>query len=87
MHVMEVINGCDVVENVSTFSLSTKGDFSGLTIYLAGGLIALGPVVIMSASFSNAVYERLPLENGPHFSFTRTYVSLSNGLYLCIVCI
>ncbi|RYQ79750.1 hypothetical protein Ahy_Scaffold1g106601 isoform G [Arachis hypogaea] len=47
---------------------------SGLTIYLAGGqgqvvggsvvgtLIASGPVVIMSASFSNAAYERLPLE-------------------------
>lgn len=47
---------------------------SGLTIYLAGGqgqvvggsvvgvLIASGPVVIMAASFSNAAYERLPLE-------------------------
>lgn len=47
---------------------------SGLTIYLAGGqgqvvggsvvgaLMASGPVVIMSASFSNAAYERLPLE-------------------------
>ncbi|GLT53602.1 hypothetical protein SLA2020_268620 [Shorea laevis] len=47
---------------------------TGLTIYLAGGqgqvvggsvvgtLIAAGPVVIMAASFSNAAYERLPLE-------------------------
>jgi len=47
---------------------------TGLTIYLAGGqgqvvggsvvgtLIASGPVVIMAASFSNAAYERLPLE-------------------------
>ncbi|KAB5569107.1 hypothetical protein DKX38_002900 [Salix brachista] len=47
---------------------------SGLTIYLAGGqgqvvggsvvgpLIASGPVVIMAASFGNAAYERLPLE-------------------------
>jgi predicted DNA-binding protein with PD1-like motif len=47
---------------------------SGLTIYLAGGqgqvvggsvvgpLIAAGPVVIMAASFGNAAYERLPLE-------------------------
>lgn len=47
---------------------------SGLTIYLAGGqgqvvggcvagsLMASGPVVIMAASFSNAAYERLPLE-------------------------
>lgn len=48
---------------------------SGLTIYLAGGqgqvvggsvvgtLMTSGPVVIMSASFSNAAYERLPLED------------------------
>jgi predicted DNA-binding protein with PD1-like motif len=47
---------------------------SGLTIYLAGGqgqvvggsvvgpLLASGPVVIMAASFGNAAYERLPLE-------------------------
>ncbi|KAJ0803315.1 putative AT-hook motif nuclear-localized protein 15-29 [Helianthus annuus] len=48
---------------------------SGLTIYLAGGqgqvvggsvagpLVASGPVVIMAASFGNAAYERLPLED------------------------
>lgn len=47
---------------------------TGLTVYLAGGqgqvvggsvvgaLMAAGPVVIMAASFANAVYERLPLE-------------------------
>ncbi|KAG6509850.1 AT-hook motif nuclear-localized protein 22-like [Zingiber officinale] len=47
---------------------------SGLAIYLAGGqgqvvggtvvgaLIASGPVIIMAASFGNAAYERLPLE-------------------------
>lgn len=47
---------------------------TGLTIYLAGGqgqvvggsvvgqLMAAGPVVIMAASFSNAAYEKLPLE-------------------------
>ncbi|XP_073143280.1 AT-hook motif nuclear-localized protein 22-like [Henckelia pumila] len=47
---------------------------SSLTIYLAGGqgqvmggtvvgpLVASGPVVIMAASFGNAAYERLPLE-------------------------
>lgn len=46
----------------------------GLTIYLAGGqgqvvggsvvgpLTASGPVVLMAASFANAVYDRLPLE-------------------------
>lgn len=121
-HVMEVADGCDVVESVSTFArrrqrgvcilsgtgtvanvtlrqpastgavvtlhgrfeiLSLSGSFlpppappaaTGLTIYLAGGqgqvvggsvvgaLLASGPVVIMSASFSNAAYERLPLE-------------------------
>ncbi|KAJ3672684.1 hypothetical protein LUZ60_007405 [Juncus effusus] len=47
---------------------------TGLTVYLAGGqgqiiggtvvgsLIASGPVIIMAASFGNAAYERLPLE-------------------------
>lgn len=48
---------------------------TGLTIYLAGGqgqvvggsvvgaLVASGPVVIMAASFMNATYERLPLDD------------------------
>ncbi|TKY70874.1 AT-hook motif nuclear-localized protein 24 [Spatholobus suberectus] len=122
-HVMEVADGCDIVDSVSSFArrrqrgvcimsgtgtvtnvtlrqpassgavvtlhgrfeiLSLAGSFlpppappaaSGLTIYLAGGqgqvvggsvvgaLVASGPVVIMSASFSNAAYERLPLED------------------------
>ncbi|OAY65570.1 AT-hook motif nuclear-localized protein 18 [Ananas comosus] len=47
---------------------------TGLTVYLSGGqgqvvggsvvgsLIASGPVIIMAASFANAAYERLPLE-------------------------
>ncbi|OIV92755.1 hypothetical protein TanjilG_00889 [Lupinus angustifolius] len=121
-HVMEVADGCDIIESVSNFArrrqrgvcimsgtgtvtnvtlrqpassgavvtlhgrfeiLSLSGSFlpppappaaSGLTIYLAGGqgqvvggsvvgtLLASGPVVIISASFSNAAYERLPLE-------------------------
>ncbi|KDP28740.1 hypothetical protein JCGZ_14511 [Jatropha curcas] len=121
-HVMEIANGCDIMESVSTFArrrqrgvcilsgtgtvtnvtlrqpaspgavvtlhgrfeiLSLSGSFlpppappaaSGLTIYLAGGqgqvvggsvvgpLLASGPVVIMAASFGNAAYERLPLE-------------------------
>ncbi|CAL0311680.1 unnamed protein product [Lupinus luteus] len=120
-HVMEVADGCDIVESVSNFArrrqrgvcimsgtgtvtnvtlrqpassgavltlhgrfeiLSLSGSFlpppappaaSGLTIYLAGGqgqvvggsvvgtLLASGPVVIISALFSNAAYERLPL--------------------------
>ncbi|KAL2453817.1 AT-hook motif nuclear-localized protein 22 [Abeliophyllum distichum] len=122
-HVMEVADGCDIQESVSTFAtrrqrgvcilsasgtvnnvtlrqpsapgsvvtlhgrfeiLSLSGSFlpppgppaaSGLTIYLAGGqgqvvggnvvgpLFASGPVVIMAASFGNAAYERLPLED------------------------
>ncbi|CAA7408024.1 unnamed protein product [Spirodela intermedia] len=47
---------------------------SGITVFLAGGqgqvvggsvvgpLMAAGPVILMAASFANAVYERLPLE-------------------------
>ncbi|GMH07818.1 hypothetical protein Nepgr_009658 [Nepenthes gracilis] len=47
---------------------------SGLTIYLSGGhgqvvggsvvgsLVAAGPVMVIAATFSNAAYERLPLE-------------------------
>ncbi|KAI3444674.1 hypothetical protein Pfo_001339 [Paulownia fortunei] len=122
-HVMEVANGCDIQESISTFAtrrqrgvcilsgngtvtnvtlrqpaapgavvtlhgrfeiLSLSGSFlpppappaaSALTIYLAGGqgqviggtvvgpLLASGPVVIMAASFGNAAYERLPLED------------------------
>ncbi|KAF4403998.1 hypothetical protein G4B88_014454 [Cannabis sativa] len=122
-HVMEIADGCDIVDSVATFArrrqrgvcimsgtgtvtnvtlrqpaspgaivtlhgrfeiLSLAGSFlpppappaaTGLTIYLAGGqgqvvggsvvgtLIASGPVVVMAASFSNAAYERLPLED------------------------
>ncbi|MED6158118.1 AT-hook motif nuclear-localized protein 20 [Stylosanthes scabra] len=47
---------------------------TGLTVYLAGGqgqvvgggvvgpLVAAGPVMVMAATFSNATYERLPIE-------------------------
>ncbi|CAK9173133.1 unnamed protein product [Ilex paraguariensis] len=122
-HVMEIADGCDIMESVANFArrrqrgvcimsgsgtvtnvtlrqpaspgaivtlhgrfeiLSLAGSFlpppappaaTGLTIYLAGGqgqvvgggvvgaLLASGPVVIMAASFSNAAYERLPLED------------------------
>ncbi|XP_019155880.1 PREDICTED: AT-hook motif nuclear-localized protein 24-like [Ipomoea nil] len=121
-HVMEIADGCDIMESVSAFArrrqrgvcimsgtgtvnnvtlrqpaspgavvtlhgrfeiLSLSGSFlpppapaaaSGLTIYLAGGqgqvvggsvvgaLLASGPVLVMAASFSNAAYERLPLD-------------------------
>ncbi|XP_073298825.1 AT-hook motif nuclear-localized protein 18-like [Primulina huaijiensis] len=121
-HVMEISDGCDIMEGVANFArrrqrgvcimsgsgnvtnvtlkqpaspgaivtlhgifeiLSLSGSFlpppappaaTGLTIYLAGGqgqvvggsvvgqLLASGPVIIMAASFSNAAYERLPLE-------------------------
>ncbi|KAL5068308.1 hypothetical protein RYX36_019195 [Vicia faba] len=48
---------------------------TGLTVYLAGGqgqvvggcvvgaLVAVGPVMLISATFTNATYERLPLED------------------------
>ncbi|KAK6929817.1 PPC domain [Dillenia turbinata] len=48
---------------------------TGLTVYLAGGqgqvvggcvvgsLVAAGPVMVMAATFANATYERLPLED------------------------
>ncbi|XP_047323259.1 AT-hook motif nuclear-localized protein 22-like [Impatiens glandulifera] len=122
-HVMEVGNGCDIMDCVSTFAtrrqrgvcvlsgggtvanvtlkqpatpgavvtlsgrfeiLSLSGSFlpppappaaSSLTVYLSGGqgqvlggtvvgpLVAAGPVLIMAASFGNAAYERLPLED------------------------
>lgn len=124
-HMMEVVDGQDIVESISAFArrrqrgicilsgtgmvanitlrqppsggpaavvalqgrfeiLSLAGSFlpppappeaTGLTVYLAGGqgqvvggsvvgaLTASGPVMIMAASFSNAAYERLPLED------------------------
>ncbi|XP_022874018.1 AT-hook motif nuclear-localized protein 24 [Olea europaea var. sylvestris] len=122
-HVMEISDGCDIMESVANFArrrqrgvcimsgsgnvtnvtlrqpaapgavvtlhgrfeiLSLAGSFlpppapsaaTGLTIYLAGGqgqvvggsivgaLLASGPVIVMAASFSNAAYERLPLED------------------------
>ncbi|XP_019189468.1 PREDICTED: AT-hook motif nuclear-localized protein 22-like [Ipomoea nil] len=122
-HVMEISNGCDIQESISSFAtrrqrgvcilsgsgtvanvtlrqpaspgavvtlhgrfeiLSLSGSYlpppappaaSGLTIYLAGGqgqvvggsvvgpLMASGPVMIMAASFGNAAYERLPIED------------------------
>lgn len=51
---------------------------SSLTVYLAGGqgqvvggsvvgpLVAAGPVMVIAATFSNAQYERLPLEDQDH---------------------
>lgn len=53
---------------------------TGLTIYLAGGqgqvvggsvvgaLVASGPVVVMAASFLNATYDRLPLDEDEQLS-------------------
>nr|ABL63121.1 AT-hook DNA-binding protein [Catharanthus roseus] len=121
-HVLEISNGSDVVECISTFALrrhrgvsvlsgsgivnnvslrqpaapggvvtlhgrfeilSLSGSFlpapsppgaTGLTVYLAGGqgqvvggtvvgsLVASGPVMVIAATFTNATYERLPLE-------------------------
>ncbi|XP_073287919.1 AT-hook motif nuclear-localized protein 24-like [Primulina huaijiensis] len=121
-HVMEISDGCDIIDSVSNFArrrqkgvcimsgsgyvvnvtlkqpasprsavtlhgrfeiLSLTGSFlpppappaaTGLTVYLPGGqgqvvggsvvgpLHASGPVILMAASFSNAAYERLPIE-------------------------
>ncbi|KAG2240457.1 hypothetical protein Bca52824_090775 [Brassica carinata] len=109
-HVMEIGDGCDLVDSVATFArrrqrgvcvMSGTGSVTnvtipftegsrfslglfltppappnatGLSVYLAGGqgqvvggsvvgpLLCAGPVVVMAASFSNAAYERLPLE-------------------------
>ncbi|XP_074262926.1 AT-hook motif nuclear-localized protein 18-like [Silene latifolia] len=143
-HVMEVSDGCDVMESVSNFArlrqrgvcilsgtgtvanvtirqpgsptasgapqvvtlhgrfeiLSLSGSFlpppappaaTGLSIYLAGGqgqvvggsvvgqLLASGPVVIMAASFSNAAYERLPLEDEPEGGVGGPNMSMPGG--------
>ncbi|KAG8062237.1 hypothetical protein GUJ93_ZPchr0003g18667 [Zizania palustris] len=52
----------------------TRDSPSGLTVFISGGqdqvvgdsvagqLVAVGPVLLMAASFANVVYERLPLE-------------------------
>ncbi|XP_052208952.1 AT-hook motif nuclear-localized protein 26-like [Diospyros lotus] len=65
---------------------------SGLTIYLAGGqgqvvggtvvgaLLASGPVVVMAASFSNAAYERLPLEEEEEASLPNPMQGGGGGL-------
>lgn len=122
-HVLEISNGSDIIDCISTFAqrrhrgvsvlsgsgvvtnvsfrqpaapggvitlhgrfeiLSLSGAFlpspsppgaTGLTVYLAGGqgqvvggtvvgtLVASGPVMIIAATFSNATFEKLPLED------------------------
>ncbi|KAL1540125.1 AT-hook motif nuclear-localized protein 22-like [Salvia divinorum] len=70
-HVMEIASGCDVQESISAFAtrrqrgvciLSGGGTGQVVGGTVVGPLIASGPVVIMAASFGNAAYERLPLE-------------------------
>ncbi|KAG6437784.1 hypothetical protein SASPL_102713 [Salvia splendens] len=70
-HVMEIANGCDVHDSISTFAtrrqrgvciLSGTGTGQVVGGTVVGPLLASGPVVIMAASFGNAAYERLPLE-------------------------
>ncbi|KAL3610012.1 hypothetical protein D5086_001032 [Populus alba] len=67
-HLMEVADGCDIVESVATFArrrqrgvciMSGTGTVTNVTLRQPA---SPGPVVIMAASFSNAAYERLPLE-------------------------
>ncbi|KHN09773.1 Putative DNA-binding protein ESCAROLA [Glycine soja] len=65
-HMMEVADGCDIVESVSEFARKRqRGICIGQVVggSVVGTLVASGPVVIMAASFSNAAYERLPLED------------------------
>ncbi|KAG6400468.1 hypothetical protein SASPL_137302 [Salvia splendens] len=71
-HVMEIASGCDVQESISAFAtrrqrgvcvLSGGGTGQVVGGTVVGPLIASGPVVIMAASFGNAAYERLPLED------------------------
>ncbi|CAI9769533.1 unnamed protein product [Fraxinus pennsylvanica] len=96
-HVMEVADGCDIQESVSTFAttrqrgvciLSGSGIVNNVTVrqpsapgsvvtlhaggqgQVVGGnvvrsLFTSGPMVIMAASFGNASYERLTLEEEP----------------------
>ncbi|KAJ4906579.1 AT-hook motif nuclear-localized protein 16 [Raphanus sativus] len=64
---------------------------TGFTIYLAGhqgqvvgggvvgGLIASGPVVIMAASFMNAVFDRLPLDDDEAASMQQNQQYYQNG--------
>ncbi|MED6168188.1 AT-hook motif nuclear-localized protein 22 [Stylosanthes scabra] len=139
-HVMEVADGCDIVESVSDFArrrqrgvcimsgtgtvanvtlrqpasssavvtlqgrfeiLSLAGSFlpapappeaSRLTIYLAGGqgqvvggsvagtLVASGTVVMMAASFGNAAYEKLPLEEDDENNGDGATLALQQGV-------
>ncbi|KAJ6412406.1 hypothetical protein OIU84_005454 [Salix udensis] len=70
---ISVLSGSGCVTNVTLRQPASPGAI-GLTIYLAGAqgqvvgggvvgaLIASGPVVIMAASFMNATYDRLPLD-------------------------
>lgn len=65
---------------------------SGLTIFLAGGqgqvvggsvvgpLVASGPVLLMVASFANAVFERLPLEEEEQPVQVQQAASQSSGV-------
>ncbi|KAF5738577.1 AT-hook motif nuclear localized protein 20 [Tripterygium wilfordii] len=64
---------------------------TGLTVYLAGGqgqvvggsvvgaLVAAGPVMIIAATFTNATYERLPLEDDDEDGGDRIKSGGSNG--------
>ncbi|XP_057953979.1 AT-hook motif nuclear-localized protein 16 [Malania oleifera] len=66
---------------------------TGLTIYLAGAqgqvvggavvgaLIASGPVVIMAASFMNATFDRLPLDDGDVAVALHNQQHYQNGRY------
>lgn len=64
---------------------------TGLTVYLAGGqgqvvggcvvgsLVAAGPIMIIAATFANATYERLPLEDDEESGQTMSLPLVNNA--------
>ncbi|KAG8363383.1 hypothetical protein BUALT_Bualt19G0016700 [Buddleja alternifolia] len=56
-----ILSGGGTVTNVTLRQPASPGAVVGGTV--VGPLLASGPVVIMAASFGNAAYERLPLED------------------------
>ncbi|RHN80272.1 hypothetical protein MtrunA17_Chr1g0186441 [Medicago truncatula] len=76
-HVMEVAGGADIAESVAQFArrrqrgvcttfsswcrCSTSWQVVGGCV--VGTLVAVGPVMLIAATFTNATYERLPLDD------------------------
>ncbi|KAG6382431.1 hypothetical protein SASPL_157900 [Salvia splendens] len=70
-HVLEIASGSDVYECLAAFVRRRRcgvsvvcGSGAVLGGAVVGALMASVPVTVIAASFTNAVYERLPLEDG-----------------------